>query len=310
MAALPRRRDDHAASAVIGAIIILAVLGTAIVTINAVHVPRQGEAAEASHQQDVQRALAELVDAQAVAGADATSRVHVPLRPVAIGPRLVAGIILDPVRAGGSLDFTPDDTSVRLALILDVPPAGVPAGDPSREDVGNGTMRVWLVGNRDGGEPIGTLTAIVGGAYLTPQHYVVEGGALLSGSGAVIVAPPIRVRQQSDGASAWTSVSIRLPILEGGGAQLGGAEAASISLVNGGLANAGGSSARARAIIFEVEGPRADAWHDALASVGASATANSTHATGTWFGPTMGASADLAPSITVARADVVLAARS
>ena len=208
-----RRDDDSGLAAVIGAVVVLAVLGTAVLYINAFHVPRQGAALETQGAEETQAALLALASALS-RGAEGAFAHDVPLRTGAGDPPLMAGLVLSPARSEGELALNTTSSRVRVSVVLDAPPGGVPAGDPTRVDLGGGRMRHYLLGNATAGLPLGAIEARVGGAYAERVEYRLEGGALLAtreGRSVAIAPPAIEVAR----VGGTTSVDWRIPLLGG-----------------------------------------------------------------------------------------------
>ena len=258
-------RDDSGAAAVIGAIIVLAVLGTAVLFVNGVQVPRQGATLEVAGAEATQRALVTL--AGALSQRESGPRAFdVPLAPPVAQPPLLAGVVLSPARAQGSLAFDPDAARVRVSLVLPLPSGGVDPADPVRVDEGGGLMRVYLLGNRTSGVPVGALEAQVGGAYLDVAARRVEAGAVLQtggGTSALVEPPSLRVGGSTDGDVPLTTVSWTIPLLGGASAQVSGAPSAVVRLDAGPLAASGGG-VRAHEVQIEVETGARLGWTQAL----------------------------------------------
>lgn len=269
--------DSEAASAVVGAILVLAILGLAIVYVNASYVPRQGERLEAQAADEAEAALRGL--ASDLSGAPAPLRRDLALRPERATPPLLAGIILSPVRAEGGFSFDPTRTNVTVSLDTDAPAGGVPAGDPTREALPDGRMRVYLLGNATRGAPVGALGITTGGGYLAPAEMRVEAGAVVArrDSGSTLASPPaLHVTAAASGGQPVTRVAWRIPVLAGAQAELGGAASVDASLLPGPASSAGGSAGAWRATIT-VETDSLAAWRAALEqAVGAHGTVAAT----------------------------------
>lgn len=260
-----RRTDDRAAAGIVGAIIMLAVLSIALVYVNGVHVPRQGTALEAAGVEDATASMLALASDLAAAPDGPLAR-DVPLRPDLPLPPLLSGIVLSPARATGTLEATSSGSNLTLSVVRDAPATGVPAGDPTRVDLGGGKMRLYLLGNATSGVPLGMLRATVGGAYLDPAVLRVEGGALLStreGASSAIAPPALSVESDTMTRVAW-----RLPLLAGESI-VGGGSLAQASLTPGPEAQA--SSGRVYNLTLEIDTDATSAWRDALSAVGGSA---------------------------------------
>ena len=253
-------RDD-AASTVIGAIIVLAVLSLAVVYVNAYHVPRQGAALELEGREETESSLAALAARLAEPPA-APLVAAVPVQPPPARPPLLSGVILAPARPEGRLAFDPEGPTMRVSLLHDAPPGGVPAGDPMRTDAGGGRMRVYLLGSATAAQPVGALEATTGGAYLEDLAYRVEAGAVLTlraGASGLVSAPPLDVTR----AGAETLVAWRVPLLAGDADAVAGAPAPRVQLAPGPEAAAGGG-APAHALRIEITTGAVDAWRAAL----------------------------------------------
>lgn len=258
------RRDDDAVATVIGALIVLALLGLAIVYVNAIHVPRQGLALEVQAREEAEVQLAALA-AAAADGDDAS--IVLPLvaeRPL---PPLLSGIILSPARQEGRLVYEPARANVTISHVTSAPASGVLAGDPTRVPLGGGLVRVYDLGNATAGAPLGSLQASVGGAYAEGATYLLEGGAVLvkraSGS-ALVAAPALTVDPGAD--ASRTRVDWTVPLLTGAPQDLSGARRAQVALSPGPLASAGGGDA-VQSVTIVVESTAAAAWRDALAQL-------------------------------------------
>lgn len=235
-----RRMDDSGVSAVIGAIVVFAIFSSALIYTNAIHVPRQGASLEVALREDAERSLGalagELVE-------DDGALVDVALRPAPAPPALLAGLVLSPVRADGGLRLEP---GANVSVSVVVPASGaVASDDPTRVDLGDGLVRVFLVGNKTGARSVGALELALGGTYTPASSYRVEGGALLlgrDGASEGVALGALRIARGGSAASATTDVAWTLPLLAGEASEVGGVGAAQVALVPGPVARAGGTS--------------------------------------------------------------------
>lgn len=265
-------RDDGV-TAVIGAIVVLALAGTAILYVNAFYVPRQGAAIETESLEDTQAALLAL--ASTLSQGTAAPLVHdVPLRANAGDPPLLTGIVLSPARAEGALSLNLTSPRVSVSVVLDAPSSGIPAADPTRTDLGDARMRHYLLGNATAGLALGSLETSVGGTYAARAEYRLEAGALLStreGRSIAIAPPALDV----DRVGAGTTVSWRIPILGGAAERADGAGVAQI-LLRPGPESASGA-AYAYNMTIRVETSNLAAWTAALQqAIGAHGFVNAT----------------------------------
>lgn len=272
---IARRMSDDAVAAVIGAIVTLAVLGTALVYVNAYHVPRQGAALEVGGLEGTEAALVDLTSL--LSQRNLAPLAHdVPLRPDRGAPPLLAGVVLSPVRAEGQLLLNASAPNVTVSVVIDAPSNGVPANDPIRQDLGGGRMRVFLLGNATAGQPVGSLRARVGGAYTSSADYRVEAGALVSareGRSHHVAAPAIDITR----VGSLTSVSWQLPILGGAEASVEGADTAQLLLRPGPGSQAG--TGRVYNMSIRIETPCISAWQSALQeAIGSDGFVNATRA--------------------------------
>lgn len=265
--------DDSAVTAVIGAIVVLALAGTAVLYVNAFYVPRQGAAIETESVEDTQAALLALASGLS-RGADAPLVHDIPIRAGAGDPPLLSGVVLSPARAEGSLTLNTTSPRVSVSVVLDAPASGVPAGDPTRVDLGGDRMRHYLLGNASAGVAVGSLEARVGGAYASRAEYRLEGGALLSareGRSLAIAPPALDVDRVGPG----TSVSWRIPLLGGAAALAEGGSIAQVLLRPGPEASA--TATQAYNVSVRVETTSLSAWTAALReAVGANGFVNAT----------------------------------
>lgn len=272
-----RRADDAGVATVIGAVMILAILGIALVYVNAYHVPRQGRALEVAAAERAELSFTTL--AATLSASDGAPLAHdVPLRAGRPTPPLLAGIVLTPVRAEGTLSLE-RGPNITLSATVPAPAEGVPVADPMRENLSNGRMRVYLLGNATAGHPVGSLRAATGGAYDSGMAHRLEAGAVLSerqGTSESVAPPGLSIeRGAGRHAVAW-----RLPLLSGSRAEVSGAGAAQAVFVPGPQASLGGGTA-----VFDVrvriETDAVTAWQAAMESViGAKGIVNVTRTTG------------------------------
>ena len=255
-----RRLGDSGVTAVIGAIVVLALAGTAVLYINAFYVPRQGAAIETESVESTQASLLALASALS-RGADAPLTHDVPLRSGAGDPPLLSGVVLSPARAEGALALNLTAPRISVSVVLDAPATGVPSGDPTRVDLGAGRMRHYLLGNATAGLAVGSLETAVGGAYASRAEYRLEAGALLStreGRSLAIAPPALDVERVGHG----TAVSWRIPLLGGAPGRAEGAGIAQVLLRPGPEAVVGG--AYAYNMTIRVETAHLAAWTAAL----------------------------------------------
>lgn len=269
--------DSDAAAAIVGSLIVLAILGLSVVYVNASYVPRQGERLEAQAAEEAEAALRGL--ASGMAGAPTPLRQDVALRPARATPPLLAGVILSPVRAEGGFAFDPSRTNVTISIETDAPAAGVPAGDPTRVALPGGGMRVYLLGNATKGAPVGAVGVTAGGGYLDPVEMRLEAGAVLARreGGSTLASPPaLHVAKVASGDQSLTRATWRVPVLAGPHVELAGAASVDASLLPGPLSSAGGAAGARRATI-SVETDSLAAWRAALEqAVGAHGTVGAT----------------------------------
>lgn len=257
----PPRIGDSGAATIIGAIIVLAILGIAAMYVNGVHVPRQGAALELAAREDAESALVGLA-ATLAAPPEGGFTWDVPLRPPAAPPSLLSGLILSPARMDGTLAIDAAGASVTISHVVAAPAGGMPGGDGMRVDLGNGDMRVFLVGNATAGQRMGGVDARVGGAYLDSATYRMEGGAVIAtragGASSLVEAPALRVT--SDGVD--TRVRWHLPVLAGAAAQKSGDASGVVAFDTGPTA---AMTARASELRIVVHAPDTlDAWATAM----------------------------------------------
>lgn len=258
-----RARDDQGAATIVGAIIVLAILGTALLYVNGIHVPRQGATLERDGNEATAEALSSLASLIA-RPADGPVAAEVPLRADAPTPPLLAGLVLSPAIAHGSLALEPG-ALVDVSVVVDAPQSGVPADDPTREPVAGGRMRVHLLGSATAGQPVGALVARTGGAHGEPATRALEGGAVLATSPAEasLVEPTLAVAAAGNATHPTTRISWRLPLLAGGTSEMSGTSAARVVMTPGPEARLGGGSA-VHELRVRVETDHPDAWAEAL----------------------------------------------
>jgi hypothetical protein len=255
-------RDEEGVSTIIGAIIVLAIMGTALVYVNAFQVPRQGAALEVDAAERAEAALLSLASALQTSS-DAPSVHKIPLQADRGTPPLLAGVILTPVRPGGSAGLNASSPQITMSVILDTPAGGVPSGDPIREATTDGRMRLFLLGNSTNGFGVGSLVAHTGGAYTERAEYAIEAGMLISTSGNVsapLAAPAISIQR-----GAVTSLAWRIPILAGADEEIAGISLAQIGLRPGPESALGGG--RVYSAVIRVETTNVAAWRLALEEV-------------------------------------------
>lgn len=255
------RSDDQGVSTVIGAVVILAILGTSLVYVNTSYVPRQGAALELQGAAQTEAALAAL-SATLRSGVAGPTAFDIPLHAESGAPPLLSGVVLSPVRAMGRADVDPTATRVTVSAVLDAPPGGVPAGDPMRTDLGAGKMRLYLLGNATTGFPLGALTTQVGGAYQKVSEHRVEGGLLLTNrsDGSTALGPAGLLVDASDA----TVATWRLPVLSGGIQEVSGGSSAQVGLRPGPESALGGG--RAYNVSIRLETANLGAWASAMRS--------------------------------------------
>ena len=255
------RPGDAGAASVIGAIIVLAIIGIAAMYVNGVHVPRQGAALELAAREDAESALVGMAAALAAPPAGGF-RWDVPLRTPAAPPSLLSGLILSPARMDGTLAVDGAGASITISHVVPAPASGVGANDDMRVDLANGEMRVFLVGNASAGQPLGGVDARVGGAYLDGATYRMEGGAVIAvregGASSLVEAPALRVL--SDGAD--TRVRWHVPLLAGAASERSGDSSAVVAFDTGPTAALTARASELR-IVVHAEGTL-DAWRTAM----------------------------------------------
>lgn len=262
-------RDD-AVSNVIGAILVMGILGTSIVYVNAVHVPRQGAALEVAAGERAESSLL-LLAADLTRVPPQEGYRDVPLRAERPVPPLLSGVILTPAQAAGSVALE-RGPNVTLSVLVDAPAGGVPTNDPMRVAEG-GRMRVYLLGNATSGMPVGSLAARVGGAYVAPTEVRTEGGLVLSKQPAssLLVSPLAFTVARG----ANTSATLTLPLLAGAGGEVTGVSAAQVGLGPGVSSTLGGGLVHNATL--RVDTSSVAAWREALQrAVGASGVVNVT----------------------------------
>lgn len=253
--------SDSGVSSVVGAILVLAVLGMSLVYVNAYHVPRKGAALEVAAREDAETALTGLASGLAAPAAGPLV-FDLPLRPEAPEPPLLAGVVLSPVRAHGRLAFEPGQTNVSVSHVTTMPAGSVSPGDPIRAALPGGLMRVWTLGNATSGAGVGSLRLAPGAAYLEGATYTVEAGAVVvkrDGGSALVTPPSLHV----GGSGATTVVSWRVPLLRGPAAEVGGGDRAQVGFTPGPEASTGGA-ARVHEVVLRVETDALGAWRTAL----------------------------------------------
>lgn len=251
-----RRDDDHALSTIIGAILVFAAVGVALISINAFQVPEQGTQLELRAAERLDASLTALVSRLSLSPVGPVLH-DVPLRPDPAPPPLLSGVVLTPVRAQGSLSLE-DGSRIRISTLVAGPPGGVPADDPTRRPEGNGNMRVYLVGTSEAMQPLGALRVTSGGAYAAESVRYVEGGASLSDlphTSAVHARPALLV--------AGDTLTWRLPLLAGGHAAASGGSTTQLLLVPGPEALHGGGGP-VKDIKIRIETDRLAAWRSLL----------------------------------------------
>lgn len=255
-----RRHDDSGVAAVIGAIVVLAVIGIALVYVNAYYVPRQGAALELDAAEHAEGAFIELATMLAAAP-DGPLSQEVPLSIPRATPPLLSGVVLTPLRVGGTVALEPASSKLTLSVVVPAPASGVPAGDPARESASAGNMRVYLVGSKTAGQSLGALRATTGGAYASNSSVILEGGAVsldTRAASATVSAPSLDVEADK--------LSWRVPLLAGGAAEVTGATVGQVTLTPGPEAQLGGGS-KVSEVRIKVETTRLAAWQAALDDV-------------------------------------------
>lgn len=261
----PRVRSDEAVSTVVGALVVLAVLGVSLVYVNAFHVPEQGAAMEVAARDDAEAELRGLA-ADLSSPASGPLLADVPLRGEPADPPLLGGIVLSPVRAAGRLAFEPAQANLTLSHVTVAPAEGVPAGDPMRAALPGGLVRVWSLGNATQGVSLGALRLDAGAAYLEPATYSLEGGAVVvkrAGGSALAAPPSLRVSAGGTPGFPTTVVSWRVPLLAGAPAEVSGGERAQVGLSPGPAASSGGGQLVQNVTIL-VQTDALAAWRAAL----------------------------------------------
>lgn len=264
-------RDDGAMSSVVGAMIVLTILGGSLLYVNAFYVPRQGAAMEVQGAEKAEASLLSIVSA--LQSSSAGPSVHeLPLQAERGTPPLLSGVILSPARPSGTLAVDEGATRLRVFALLNLPAGGIAADDPIREQVDATTMRLHFLGNNTSPFPAGALSARVGGAYTDAPEYRVEAGLLLANRSAASVAlGQLGLFVEQD---AYTSVAWRVPLIGGGEQSVAGA-AAQLALRPGPESELGGSRVRSVTILVETE--NVAAWREALEdAIGAAGTVTTT----------------------------------
>lgn len=271
-----RRRQDGGAAAVVGAVVVLAVLGSAILYINAIHVPRQGTALEAQGAERTEAALLRLASVLSRPAEGAFTH-EVPLRAPPAPPPLLDGIVLSPPRGDGSLALAPEGSRIQVSVVLDAPAGGVPPGDATRVDLGGGRMRHYLLGNATAGVPLGALSVATGGIHAEPVVHRLEGGALLAqrDTRSLAIAPPALEVERRAGE---TAVSWRIPLVAGSASETTGGDSAQVSFQPGPEAR---TVARAYAMEVRIETAQLAGWTAALQRATGTAAVVATGGTGT-----------------------------
>lgn len=189
MIARPRHDDDSGVAAVVGAVLLLALLTTLYASILREDVPRAGAEAEAAWQGQVERALLLLATSAANDGGGAVSVPHAELADPISFP--VLGLAATPAPASGALTLEPRCGSVNITHV-------VPAGTiVDVNDVPTACLRV-------AGQPV------YGDAF---EYRVEHGGVLLvEGDRAVVLAgPPLRLGI----AGPNLTIDLQLAVIEG-----------------------------------------------------------------------------------------------
>lgn len=260
----PLHQDDRAISSIIGAIVILAVLGLSVVALNSFHVPRQGETMELAARERAEGALLQLASGLADERA-APFLADLPLRAQPPAPPLLSGVILSPVVAEGALALEPS-AGTRLTVSHVTNATAGATNDSMRTLLGNGHMRVYTLGNATTPQPVGRLSLTSGGAYLEPETYRLEAGAVLADretTSATVGAGSLVVARAGTAAAPTTSLSWRIPLLTGTATETTGGPSAQLVLSPGPLARVGGGQPVHNATIV-VETDMLQAWTQLL----------------------------------------------
>ncbi len=260
-----RRFDDAGVSTVIGAIIVLAIIGLAVVSINGYAVPRQGNTLEVEARDDAEASLIDLGDMLGVTQT-APFSVDLALRAASPPPPLLAGLILSPAQAEGRIAFEPSDVNLTISHVMDAPAAGVPGADPMREDIGSGLMRVFLVGNATAGQPVGAVQLAIGGVYLDAATYRLELGGLLvsrTNDSESLSLPSLSVAAGGTPSDPTTSVAWRIPILTGAASESTGGPGARLKLAPGPLAEGSGGQ-RVHNVTIRIETNALSGWNTTM----------------------------------------------
>lgn len=260
-----RDPQDNAASTVIGAIVVLAIIGIAIVYVNAFHVPQQGVGNEIIAREQAERSLARLASDLDVAQTSAIT-ADLPLEAPAAPPPLMSGLILTPARAPGRIAFEPSQTNITISTTIATPPGGVAPGDPTRVDLGADRARIYQLGNATAGAPAGALQVSVGGAYLDAATYSLSAGGVFldrpAGS-SLVASPALRVAAGNVAGLPTTMLSWRVPILAGVAGEAFGATAAQAGFLPGLVASSGGGE-RVFNVTIVIQTNTLLAWKTAL----------------------------------------------
>lgn len=275
------RRDDAGVSSVVGALIVLAVLGASLVYVNAYHVPKKGASLEVAARDEMEAALQRLAGDLASPGAGPLV-ADVPLRGEAPPPPLLSGVVLSPARGHGRLSFDTEGPRITLSHVTAAPAGGVAPGDPTRAPLPDGRARVYNLGNAASGAPVGALTLTTPSAYLEGANYSLEGGAVVAkrGGGSMLLSPPpLHVARGGTPTNPTTTVSWRVPLLAGAGVEVGGGERAQVSLLPGPVSLSGGGQL-VHGVTVRVETDALAAWKSALEDLVGPHGVVTTHATG------------------------------
>lgn len=264
-------RDDRALSTIVGAVIVLAVIGLAIMMVNTMHVPRQGASLEMAAREDAAQSLVGL-SARLSTPAAGDLAWDVPLRAPPAPPALLAGVILSPARAEGTLAFNASATRITISHVVDAPPGGVPANDSMRTAEPGNRMRVHLLGNATAGQPVGALSARVGGAYAPQITFTLSGGLVLRQEPPHAPAPlealGLRVARVDTPTGPLAHVAWHVPLLAGTGGETSGAAAAVVALDAGPTTRIAGET-RAHELTIRIATTAVDAWRMALTDAAA-----------------------------------------
>lgn len=246
-------RDERGVSSVLGAILVFAILASALLYVNAFRAPEKG----ADGERAVARALETGMDALAAAttrGSSGPATVALELAPAAPSPSLLRGIVLDPLRPETTFALEPDAFAMRVRHVT---PAGA---------------TVWDLGSAASPADLGRFAATTAGRYVAPQSVIVEGGAAVraSAGGAVLAARPDWSWTSSGGVR---TLALTVPDLEGAATNVTDSSNRIVTLAPQGTRAVGGDAVASSRIVLEVWSEHNRAWAAFLNETFAPATA-------------------------------------